>query len=450
MPSKQKLLLILAKSLVSLAVLAGGVAIFLALGVAKTDSGVKPAKDVGLVQVRPAQAHNEGISFRVDGVVVPYREVEIASEVAARIIKISENLRPGKVVRKGEPLVMLDRRDYELDKERLQEELMQAQGNIIELEVQIESAKAQVELASQNLEIQTRSTDRIRRLVERNATTESSLDSALRDELAAQTSLQSQRDQLALLKATVARLENARNRTKTQLSIAELQLSRTTITSPIDGVVVSDTVEVDSFLQKGTLICTIRDTSRLEIKCSLQAYQMKWLWESSPQQNYEQSASVYEFPPTPATVFYEVGQDTYSWEGQLSRYDGAQIDQQTRMIPCRVSVENPLKLKRVADQVAINARAALPTLMVGMYVEVDVHVNPQARLVRIPVTAMYPGNKVWVASNGELSKREVAVAVADKDSVLVYAGATTLQPNEQVVVSPLASPYDGQKVEIAE
>lgn len=438
------------KSLISLCLVGGGLAAVFFLGQAKTESDQPPPDDIRLVEIQAVQPHDSGITFEVDGVVVPYREIQLAAEVAGRVIEKSDKLRIGRTVTAKEPIILIDRRDYDLELERLQEDLEQAEDNIAEMDVQISAAQGQIELASENLVIQTRSTDRIRNLVSRNATTESSLDDALRAELSAKTTLQTQRDQLALLKATKTRLENVRDRTKSEISAAQLQLSRTTITSPIDGVVVEDNVEQDSYLQKGTVICAIRDTSKLEIKCSLQAHQMKWLWESSTGSTEAQKRGAYELPETPVTVRYRIGNEVYVWSGKLTRYDGGQIDQQTRMIPCRVQVEDPLHVQRITDDGNVDTLAEVPTLMVGMYVQVDVHVNPRSPLVAVPVPAVYPGNRLWVVEDGKLQRREVSVAVSSGDDALVYAGEGKIQPGEQVVVSPLSAPFDGAKVEVVQ
>ena len=442
--------LLLLKSFVSLGLLAGGASVFLLLGKAKSDADQERPENLRLVEVQPAAPHTAGITFAVDGVVVPYREVKLAAEVAGRVIEKAPNLRIGRIVRKGDPLVLVDRRDYELEKERLQEQLKQAEGNLAELDVQIQSTLGQIDLAQQNLEIQARSTQRIRSLVARNATTESSLDDAMRAELTAQTTLQTQRDQLALLRASKARLENARNHIQTELASAELQLSRTTISSPINGIVVEDHVEQDSYLQKGTAVCTIRDTAKLEIVCSLQTNQMKWLWETNTGSTDARPLQAYELPETPVTVRYRIGNDELAWDGIISRYDGAKIDQQTRMIPCRVQVSDPLEVRHVSDDGQVDRPVAVPTLMVGMYVAVDIHVNPQSQLVRIPKSALYPGNRLWVVVDEKLERREVNVALAQDDSVLVYARQGQIQPGEAVVVSPLAAPFHGASIQVVE
>ena len=50
------------------------------------------------------------------------------------------------------------------------------------------------------------------------------------------------------------------------------------ITAPIDGVIVLEEVEEDSYVNKGTLLVAIEDTSAVEVKCSLRMDELYWLW----------------------------------------------------------------------------------------------------------------------------------------------------------------------------
>lgn len=443
------------KSLFSMALIGGGVAVFLMLGRGESEPDQPPPEDIRAVNVAAAEADDSLIQFEVDGVVVPYREIQLAAEVAGRITQKPESFRVGKMIHQGDTIALIDRRDYQLELERLQEELNQAQNNITETDVQIESTKGQIDLAEQNLEIQTKGRERYEKLFANKATTESSVDDAMQAEINARTTLQTHLDQLSLLRATKARLESACARIRSQISAARLEIDRTTIASPIDGVVVADNIEQDSYVQKGTAVGTIRDTSKLEIKCSLQPNQMKWLWESVTASDLGQPRGAYDLPEADVDVEYHLGNEVYVWHGRLARYDGAQIDQQTRMIPCRVQVDNPMQVSRLkvdpkTGEETLESVTNVPTLMVGMYVQVKVNVALKADLVRVPISALFPGNRLWVVENDQLQRRQVSVLVSDEKSAIVYAKEGAVMPGENIVISSLTSPFNGAKVTIVE
>jgi multidrug resistance efflux pump len=74
-------------------------------------------------------------------------------------------------------------------------------------------------------------------------------------------------NQLDLAKKRRARLEAAEKLADTQLRKAQLDLARCEIISPVDGVIVRDMVENDSFVQRGSTLATIEDTGNVEVSC---------------------------------------------------------------------------------------------------------------------------------------------------------------------------------------
>ena len=72
--------------------------------------------------VRP---YEQQLTSDADGIVVPYREIEISAEVAGRITKREEVCRAGNYVEKDQLLVEIDPRDYTLEVDRLKAELRQ-------------------------------------------------------------------------------------------------------------------------------------------------------------------------------------------------------------------------------------------------------------------------------------------------------------------------------------
>jgi len=76
---------------ISLLIVAAGVSSIFLLGEPEvvTRPANRGAKQV--VLTTSAEAHTDGIPFDVDGVVVPYRQIEIAAEVSGRISFKDEN-----------------------------------------------------------------------------------------------------------------------------------------------------------------------------------------------------------------------------------------------------------------------------------------------------------------------------------------------------------------------
>jgi hypothetical protein len=156
-------------------------------------------------------------------------------------------------------------------------------------------------------------------------------------------------------------------------------------------------------------------------------------------------------------VTFDIGNTSCTWNGKLAHFDGAQVDQQTRMVPCRVYIDKPLEVQFEGETDGESLRAAPITLMAGMFVTVKVRAKPTVSLLRLPEIAVQPGNDVWTVqpdgendTEGKLQRTSVDVAHSGNGSVLVYAHGSGLQSGDRVVVSPLASPFEGTPVEIQE
>jgi multidrug efflux pump subunit AcrA (membrane-fusion protein) len=402
---------------------------------------------VPLVETVVVQPHEGGLDFAVDGVVVPFREIDLAAEVSGRIAKRHEICRAGSYVESGTPLIEIDARDYELEVERLERELAQAAVSLKELEVECGNTQSLIKLSKEQHLLQRKELERQQGLASRKIVSDSDLDKSKREELVALNSVMTLDNQLQLLNTRRHRLESARDLWQSQLDKAQLDLARTKVAAPISGVIVQEMVQEDSYVQKGTSLAKLEDTSAVEVKCNLQMEDLYWLWSQAHAERDGAATTPlrdYQIPRTPVTVRYELAGQRYSWQGVLSRFDGIGIDERTRTAPCRVLVSEPRKVRVEGSAEAV---VGPPALVRGMYVTVSVHAQPRMTLLEIPQRAIQPGNRVWQVHEGRLKQRQIRVADSTADVVLVYAEASGLEPGSKLVGSPLAMPADGMAVQ---
>ncbi|MDR2169481.1 MAG: HlyD family efflux transporter periplasmic adaptor subunit [Planctomycetaceae bacterium] len=395
------------------------------------------------VEVVPIERHIEGIDFKVDGEVTPYRIVDIVSEIQGRVVYKSENCRLGRSVSKDEILLRVDPIDYQLEVNQLTEAVKQATVNINENKIQLENTKKELDIAKQQIELKKRDYNRIENLVKTSANTYSDLDVSLSALLGAKDTVQKLENQIRIYETQSDKLEIALQKEKINLKIAELNLERTIIKSPISGVITSDSFEVNTFIQRGASVARILDPEQFEIQCSLHMKQIQWIWLSRSKSGVSDG---YVFAPADVTILYEIDGEKWVWDGVLQTLDGGGVDAATRMIPCRVKVNNPKSVK-LLNQNATPIKKP-PTLFFGMYVSIIVHSKPDVELYRIPEKALLPGNKIWTATNGILKKHDVRVATTIPEGILFYAESKSLASDDWVVVSPLATPIEGSNVNI--
>ncbi len=449
-------------------ILLGGIVAFVVLSRVydkspDTTSGKAPVPIVRSVIVRN---HRGGMTLDADGVVVPFREITIAAEVAGRVVERSKACRAGRYVTTGTPLVKIDPQDYQLEVERLEKELQQATVALDELEQDLKGVASLIEISVKELDLRTRESKRMQGL--KGAVTSTDLERAEVNELTARSALLSYRNRQRLLNVGRGRLEGARDLAQVKLKKAQLDLRRTEIVAPVDGVITADLVEQDTYVTKGTPLASLQDTSHVEVKCKLEMEDLYWLWDrrrpSAEPAAPDGPSQAYDIPDTEVEVIYSLsGHDRkqYIWDGRLARFDGLGLDEKTRTVPCRVMVDDPLKRRSVDN-------SGPPALLRGMYVGVRIRVNPETPLLEIPEEAVRPGNRVWRVRKGKLAIIPVHFVTVLDDSgdgpptdrleagnkrsrnALVYVDdASLLSGGDKVVTSPLTMVRSGMTVQMA-
>lgn len=359
-----------------------------------------PTADVQ--QVRGLAEIGNQLNLEVDGVVVPFREVQIATEVAGRVVSKSPACEAGNYVTEGQLLCQIDPQDYELEVDRLVQAVSQAKQTIEELEQEKTNSQRLVEIAESDIALRTREVNRLESL-RAGFSSESERDFAQQALLQSRQVMTTAKNQLELLTKRRAGLEASLAIAEVQLRVARLNLERTQIRAKVSGVIVREDAELNSFVQRGSTILTIEDTSKAEVAVNLRMDHLFWVLnqDRGNQVNSEDALGLpdqhgYRLPQTAATIEYEVtGRDdsVYKWSGQLMRYDGIGLDQQTRTAPVRIVVDNPRRFEKPDGSESL---ASGPTaLLRGMFVKVVLHIKPQRELVLLPALAMQPGSRIW-------------------------------------------------------
>ena len=432
-----------------LVILGVGIAIFLTMG-SQPPPQRKEVPIAAALPVRTVAAESlaEGLTIEADGVVVPLREVTLAAEVAGRVRLKSAACNEGEFVKAGTVLFEIDPRDYEFDVERLEREVRQSELAIEEIDEEAAQNVELLGLAKRQVELARREVARLENLRAGKIVTESEHDRSLREELMASNTVSTLDGQRRVLAKRRNKLVEARSLAGTMLEKAKLDLSRTTITAPVDGMIVEDKVEQGSFVAKGTPLVTVEDTSAAEVRTSLEMDDVARIWGSRREPG-EAAATAQDAFDTPVTVMFRIGDAGYEWDGVLSRQEGRGLDEKTRTLPCRVLVSEPERVRAMDRYGAAMPKvpAAAPrTLLRGMFVQVHVHVDSPDPLVSIPDEAQRPSGEVWVMRAGRLEVLRPR-AVQSVGGRLVFDSTTSgLLPGDRVVISQISNPRDGMEI----
>ena len=404
------------------------------------------AVPVRTASVKPQQG---GVDIEADGIVVPLREVTLAAEVAGRVLEKSPSCKAGQFVSKGAVLFRIDPRDYQLEVERLQRELNQAGLLIEEIDEELDQNTGTIDLARRQVAISQREVTRLDGLKANRVITEAEHDRALRDELTANNTLTTISGQNRVLAKRRNRMLEAQSLAGTMLQRAQLDLSRTTVVAPVDGMVVEERAEQESFVSKGETLVVLEDISAAEVRTSLRMDEVARVWGGQPNTALPDGKSTHDLPDTPASVVFSLGDRSFQWSGTLSRQEGKGLDAKTRTLPCRVLVSNPTAVQAIDVYGAPMSQLppeAPRTLMRGMFVQVRVHIDSTETLVSIPEEAQRPTGEVWVVRDGTLVVLRMLPLQGAGGRVFFAANPHGLQPGDRVVTSQLANPREGMRV----
>lgn len=408
---------------------------------------------IPLVKTYAVEPYSGQLDMVVSGSVVPYREIKIAAEVGGRVKVKHAACQAGQFVSKGTPLMEIDTEDYDLEIKTLQSDVKQAEKLLEETLEEIRGAERNIAIATDEYELQKRDFERNKRLS--GVLSSSELDAVERSLLASQSQLTTRTNTLGMLQARKSRLEASRELSENKLNKAFLNLKRTKIVAPDDGIVVRDMFEQGDYVAPGTQVVLFEDTSRAEIVCNLTASDLDWIRKHSTgsrmdleSQDEQIGRAVYRLPKTPVAIF-DTSEPDVVWHGVLERFDGIGRDELTKSIPCRIVVENP-----VVD--TANGQRALVR---GMYVKCRMEVQTSTvaedqKFLTFPEVALRPGDFVWVVRDHKLAK--VGVEIADRSwamlddelapFVIVSLAQDGIQPADEVVRTPLSQPTEGAKV----
>lgn len=341
------------------------------------------------------------LRLQVDGTVVPFREANVAAEVAGKVVFKADECEAGSYVQKDQLLMKIDATDYELEVDRLTRMKEQDYQAIREVDQEMENTKRSIEVAKKDVALQQKEVDR-QNAMPKGYSSRAEVDQANRALLAARQQLVGYENQFDLLTQRRIRLETSERLAQTQLRAAEINLQRTEIRAPIEGVIVSEEADLNTFVQRGQTLVVIDDTSKVDVASSLRMDQLYWVLNQRDA-SVDTGSRNYDLPETPAIIEYVMsGRDNvvYRWAGKLLSYNGIGLDPETRTVPVRVVVDDPNQMVDQNGQPVLDSdgnvrRSNAPALVRGMYVRVKLMIEPKSTLVVIPARALQPGNRVF-------------------------------------------------------
>jgi multidrug efflux system membrane fusion protein len=363
-----------------------------AIGIAAAMIAARPAVEtsppeavvplVRLVDVEPAAVD---VVVRSQGTVAPRTETVLVPEITGQVVHVSPALVSGGFFEKGDVLVRLDARDYELA---------------------VVSARAQVAQSASRLKVE-----------EEEAASARQEWAALGDGDPAP--LVAREPQLAEARAA---LEAA----KSALERAQRDLARTTIRAPFAGRVREKRVDLGQVVAPGNSLATLYAVDVAEVRLPVPDQELAFLDLPLGYRGGTAGPLV--------TIKATFAGQPLEWHGRIVRTEG-EIDPSSRMVHLVAEVKDPYGRA---------TRKSSTPLAVGMFVHAEIRGRQLEDVFTLPRSALRGQGQVLVVDDDDrLRYRQVHVVRSDRDQVIIDKG---LAARERVCVSPLDVAVDGMRV----
>ncbi len=235
------------------------------VAVAATRGGTK----IDPIKLAKVEKGDLAKSVVATGKITPITKVEIKSKASGIVEKLYVDT--GDHVKQGQVLAELDRVEIQAQVNSSKAQLLSSQANLKSAEA--DEMRAKVDAQGVDIPTLQRAYERAQEMSKDGVVSQATLDDAQRGYIMAVNKRDVARAQLVVNKAKVSQAQAEVEKDEASLKQFQEQLSYTTITAPIDGVVLSRDVEVgdavSSILVLGsgaTLVMTLGDTSEVYVK----------------------------------------------------------------------------------------------------------------------------------------------------------------------------------------
>ncbi|WP_053954804.1 efflux RND transporter periplasmic adaptor subunit [Inediibacterium massiliense] len=352
-------------------------------GCGKKEEKVK-ANSLKPVSVEDVNEQSYSEEIDLSGNIKPSQTVKIAYKIPGGVVS-NIFVEEGDVVKKNDVLIKLDAYDYTLNVDATNAKLESSRMKMdSQVPSKIEQAKAALDLIEKNYE-------RMKNLYEEGAISTAQLDEIQTKYIAAKNTYQEALDAKVYTKIELEQAKAAKDK-------AQSDLSDTTLTSPIDGIVLKKIAEVGETVGQGYPVMVLGNLNQVEMEIGVADASINKIVKG-------QKAKVY---------VYGVEKE---FEGVVSEV-GAVADEKTRTFPVKIIIDNKdHKLK--------------PGMMGKVRIPLD-----KKKAVLVPVDAVLntpQGAAVFVydSEKKKVSKRKVVPGDIIHDKIEIKEG---LKLGEKIVI----------------
>lgn len=338
-----------------------------------------------LVETAIMEKQDHQIMLTAMGAVMPSRAITLKSRVGGFVQTMSPRLIPGGVFTKGQVMLALEKKDFELNVARKKAVLDRLSASLRLETGRQEVAKEEMKILQKGAESPILNADL-----------------ALRE------------PQMAQIKADIAAA-------RADLDLARLNLERTTIKAPFNCLITAVHVQTGSQISAQDALAGLAGTDAYWVKAAVPVKHLTWIRiPSAPGDT-----------GSPVTV---TDQNNTRHQGRVIRLLG-ELGSETRLATLLLAIDDPLGLSRRIDA----------PLLLNNYVQVAIQGEKISDVIALPRAMVRNQNQAWVAADGRLDIRTIDIVWQDADHVFVTRG---LGSGDAVILSDLLSPVEGMALQV--
>jgi RND family efflux transporter MFP subunit len=402
------------QAILMIAVLAGSYFIAQRLIATKPEPSQRPAfQTVYTIDTVTAARADNRPSFIVYGQTVAARNVDLRALVAGQIVSVNDDLRAGSRIAEGAVLLEIDPFEYRGALAEARANLAEARGRIAENEALIAAEEARREPLTEQLDLARADLERMATLRERGTGTQQQLEARRLVVSQRQTALDQVDTAIGVQKARLTQLQASIERLEWRVEQAERNLASTELVVPFTGIVRSTTAEIGRNVSANDVVVALYEADTLDVRFTLSDAQYGRL-----------AASETGIVGKNVDVRWSVGRRSYDYSAIIDRL-GADI------ASARGGVEVFARIDALKDNVALRP---------GAFVEVTVPDRLFEGTIRVPDSALYGADRVYVEIDGKLQERVVEVAAFDGEEAIIASG---LEAGDEVLITRITEVSEG-------
>lgn len=345
-------------------------------------------KNTTFVTVEQAQPTTETISLEAMGTIIPAKTITVAAEVTGKITALAPSFYPGGLFSEKSPMAYVDKRNYSLS-------LRQKQAALL-------SAKAALRLEGGNQMVAKKEFELLGETVSE-----------------AEKALMLRAPQLNQLRADVESAQASYNQ-------AELDVQRTTITAPFNGMVQGLSTDIGSFVGVGTSLAHFVGTDAFWLELLIPVADLQWI--DIPESRGEEGSKV--------RLYNLAGWGTQSRDATIIGLM-AGLETNGRLAKILVRIDDPLAL--------LPKNIGKPRVLLDTYVRAEIIGLPIENGIALNRNHVHDGDTIWILTPEKtLEIRTITPIFKDKDRVIVESG---IDSGEMYITSSIAAPVNGMLLE---